>query len=81
MIPTTSPESPLDVPRNDEVPSHVTAGLALGRILRMASRPSLPGDVEEYERCRAIIMGEIDPVQADYRPSYVRDRLKGAQGD
>ena len=30
--------------------------LALGRILRMGSRPTLPGDIEEYERCRDIIM-------------------------
>lgn len=32
------------------------AALALGRIFRMGSRPTQPGDVEEYERCRAIIM-------------------------
>lgn len=30
--------------------------LALGRIFRMGSRPAQPGDVAEYERCRAIIM-------------------------
>jgi hypothetical protein len=32
------------------------AELALGRIFRMGARPSQPGDVEEYERCRAIIL-------------------------
>jgi hypothetical protein len=30
--------------------------LALGRIFRMGARPTQPGDVEEYERCRAIIL-------------------------
>jgi len=30
--------------------------LAIGRILRMASRPAEPGDVAEYERCREIFM-------------------------
>lgn len=30
--------------------------LALGRIFRMGSRATQPGDVAEYERCRAIIM-------------------------
>ena len=36
------------------------AELALGRILRMGSRPAQPGDVEEYERCRAIIMATVE---------------------
>lgn len=30
--------------------------LALGRILRIASRPYRDGDLQEYERCRAIIL-------------------------
>lgn len=32
------------------------AELALGRIFAMGSRPSQPGDLAEYERCRAIII-------------------------
>lgn len=32
------------------------AELALGRILRLGSRPTQPGDVEEYERARAVIL-------------------------
>ena len=32
------------------------AELALGRILRMAARPPQPGDVDEYYRCRGIIL-------------------------
>lgn len=57
------------------------AELALGRILRLGSRPTQPGDVAEYERCRAIIMDELEPVTPDYSPNWVRDRLKGAAGD
>lgn len=58
--------------------------LAFGRILRLASRPYRPGDRDEYERCRAIILDELDPLnqaRPDYRPDHTRDRLKGAQGD
>jgi hypothetical protein len=38
-------------PTNDQI-----INLAIGRIFRMASRPTQPGDIEEYERCKAIIM-------------------------
>jgi hypothetical protein len=55
--------------------------LALGRILRMASRPTQPGDVEEYNRCRAIIMTDA-PDWAYARPVWMGDMLaKGAAGD
>lgn len=37
-------------------PTEELALLALGRILRLGSRPTQPGDVEEYDRCRAIIL-------------------------
>ena len=55
--------------------------LAIGRILRIVSRPTQPDDVEEYERCRALILDLSDSPSPDYSPSYARDRLKGAQGD
>jgi len=55
--------------------------LALGRIFRMGQRPTQPGDVEEYERCRAIILDAVEPLAPDYRPNYARDRRKGAAGD
>jgi hypothetical protein len=68
-----------------------TFELALGRILRMGSRPSQPGDIAEYERCRKIIMDVLDPIEPntwdflaakqDTAISYVRDRNRGAQGD
>jgi hypothetical protein len=58
-----------------------TMELALGRILRMASRPTQAGDVAEYERCRAIIMDLAEPVATGYTVSYARDWNRGAQGD
>lgn len=57
------------------------AELALGRILRMASRPAQPGDVAEYERCRALIMDHFTAPAQDYTPNYARDCRMGAQGD
>lgn len=57
------------------------AGLALGRILRLASRPSRPGDVAEYERCRAIIMEAVGSgVAGAWTPNVARDRNRGAAG-
>lgn len=56
--------------------------LTLGRIFRMGARPSQPGDLEEYERCRRIIVETMDPQSDEDRaPNWVRDRLKGAAGD
>jgi hypothetical protein len=67
----------------DDQVTRTSVELALGRIFRLASRPTKPGDVEEYERCRAIIMDAIAPdgVTPDYTPCWARDRLSGAQGD
>jgi hypothetical protein len=49
--------------------------LALGRIFGMMQRPTQPGDVEEYERCRAVILDELcpgtDPLPKTYRPNYL----------
>ena len=45
--------------------------LAFGRIFRLMSRPNRPGDMEEYERCRALILdaiGEPTPERAMDRP-------------
>jgi len=60
------------------------AELALGRIFWMGSRPTQSGDVEEYERCRQIVLDVLCPdgqMPADYEPNWARDRLRGAQGD
>lgn len=55
--------------------------LAFGRILRMGVRATQPGDTEEYERCKWIIMdaGEYLGVSntPDWQPCYARDRIKG----
>lgn len=57
--------------------------LALGRIFRLGSRPTQPGDVEEYERCRALIFeaAAAGLPAADWRPDFARDRNRGAAGD
>ena len=60
---------------------HSPVSLALGRIFRMLSRPEQPGDIADYERCRAIILAQTEPAQPEWQPNYTRDRLKGAQGD
>lgn len=44
--------------------------LALGRIFRLGSRPAQPGDAEEYERCRAIVVEHAQPATQ----KYARDR-------
>lgn len=54
------------------------AALALGRIFRMGSRPSQPGDIAEYERCRAIVIAAQPEAEPDYVPNWVRDRNKGS---
>lgn len=59
----------------------VEINLAIGRIFRMMSRPGQPGDVADYERCRALILSQLPDAATDYRPNYARDRLIGAQGD
>ena len=60
-------------------PAEITVvNLAFGRIFRVMSRPERPGDIAEYERCRAIILDLCDPAQPDYAPSYARDRLLGS---
>lgn len=58
--------------------------LCIGRILHMGSRPEQPGDAADYLLCRNMVMDILDdPSQpfVDVRPNWVRDRLKGAQGD
>jgi len=44
-----------------ELEKDTTVKLALGRILRMGSRPTQPGDVQEYERCKGIIIDILNP--------------------
>jgi hypothetical protein len=70
------------MPEMPEMPLEVK--LAIGRLFRMMSRPSQPGDVDMFYKCRSIILNaaEAGGVSVDdYQPNWVRDRLKGAQGD
>ena len=71
--------------RLDSQEARALCQLALGRILRLASRPSAPGDVEQYERCRALMAEALDVLgfgpPSDDQPNWVRDRLRGVQGD
>ena len=56
--------------------------LALGRIFRLMSRPSEPGDEEQYEAARAVILAHAPAnISLDYLPNWVRDRHRGAAGD
>jgi len=55
--------------------------LALGRIFRLGSRPTQPGDVAVYEMCRAVILSCTNEPTMDYRPNWARDRRAGAAGD
>ena len=55
--------------------------LALGRIFRLMSRPFQPGDIEQYEAARRVVLECAGITPADYTHDYGRDRLKGAQGD
>ena len=59
----------------------LSAQLALGRILRIAARPTQPGDIAEYERCRSIILDALGDAPPSYQPNWTRDRLRGAAGD
>ena len=66
---------------NEQDDKRKSAELAIGRILRMGSRPFQEGDIEEYYRCRSIVLDENQDFDlTDHRPSYARDHNKGAQG-
>lgn len=54
--------------------------LALGRIFRLMSRSTQPGDVADYERCRALILDAVGESTPDYAPNYARDHSLGAAG-
>lgn len=55
--------------------------LALGRIFRLGSRPFRSGDLEEYEKARAVVLAHTSSESEVYRPDWARDRSKGAPGD
>jgi hypothetical protein len=56
--------------------------LALGRIFLLLSRPEQPGDAEQYEAARAVVLSHAPPsIAIDHLPNWIRDRNRGAQGD
>lgn len=69
----------------NEDEARVMLTLAIGRLLRIGSRPYQPGDDKTYADCRAVAMEAADVLRLKtkegYRYSYARDRMKGAQGD
>lgn len=50
--------------------------LALGRIFRLGSRPTQPGDVAVYEHCRAIIVAICGGEVPSWQPNHARDYHK-----
>ena len=72
----------MSITREEKSGMPVEVRLALGRIFRLMSRPAQPGDAEQYEACRALILDASEGIDVtDRAPNYVRDRLRGAQGD
>ena len=59
----------------------VAVRLALGRIFSLMVRPAQPGDVEQYETCRRVVLDNTEDLPADYIPNWARDRNRGAAGD
>ena len=55
--------------------------LAIGRLLRLGSRPFQPSDLEDYYRVRQIILDCAEDAVREDAPNWTRDRLKGAVGD
>ena len=56
----------LDGSLDDEERTAVT--MAIGRLFRVLSRPYEPGDEEQYERCRAVVMAHATS-KPDYEPN------------
>ena len=56
----------MNAPTQTAADKITAAQLAIGRILRMGARPTQPGDVEEYDRCRAIVMEATEDIDRDF---------------
>lgn len=67
--------------RTQDPADRKTVELALGRIFRLASRPTQPGDAAEYEACRRIVMDAVESPAVNHDPNWARDRNRGAAGD
>lgn len=51
--------------------------MAIGRLFLLGSRPFQPGDIEQYEDCRRVILANSPNSSNSWEPCYPRDRLKG----
>lgn len=60
--------------------AQTTMQLALGRILRLGSRPFVEGDIEDYEKTKGAFIDAAEflglELKADTRSCYVRDYAK-----
>lgn len=57
---------------------------AIGRLLRLMSRPEQPEDSAQYHMARSAALDAADRLGlgiADRRPNYAAQRHSGAQGD
>jgi len=68
-----------DHSRGEVMETPIEVQLAIGRLVRILSRPEQAGDVETYHHLRQIIL-DASPTPPDHAPSWARDRLNGAQG-
>ena len=67
LDPTERQLTGLDISLDEEESLVVT--LAIGRLFRILSRPHQPGDLEEYERCRAVVMSHVI-LPPEYEPNW-----------
>ena len=70
---------------SDEQLAELAIRLVIGRLLRLGSRPEQPGDAAQFQACRSVALEAAELLGRDnsagWRPSYARDRNKGAAGD
>lgn len=61
---------------DNEQQAREAAALAFGRILRLGSRPTQPGDVAQYENARAVVIAACEYLGidgTDTRHNYIKD--------
>jgi len=51
---------------------HQAVTLAIGRLFRILSRPYEPGDEEQYERCRSVVMAHVETHEYETNVRAVR---------
>lgn len=71
LTPTERRVAGLDDTMDDE--EHLVVTLAIGRLFRVLSRPYRPGDEEQYETCRRVVMDHVRP-STSYEPNIAAVR-------